>query len=378
MDKNSTFDLKIDQMRILLIGEYSNLHWTLACGLRSLGHEVVVVSSGDQFKSYQRDITLKRGGHSLPSTLKYITQIFYYFRKFRGFDVVQVINPIFLELRCERVLEAFRILKKRNGKVFLGAFGDDYFWVKSCLQKDTFRYSEFDIPGKLDLMETSEKLAKDWVGTAKESLNQQIAEESDGIIACLYEYFAAYKPHFGEKACYIPAPINTKEITFQQRGKHLPSVDFFIGIQKKRSEWKGTDVMLQGLLRIKEAYPDECTIQRVESVPYSEYVEILKKSDVILDQLYSYSPAMNALTAMAKGLVVVGGGEPEIYDILGEKELRPILNVFPSEEGVYQVLEKIIQEKEKLPQLSKESRLFVERHHDFRKVAQQYIDFWTK
>ena len=26
-------------MRILLIGEYSNVHWTLACGLRQLGHD---------------------------------------------------------------------------------------------------------------------------------------------------------------------------------------------------------------------------------------------------------------------------------------------------------------------------------------------------
>ena len=32
-------------MRILLIGECSNLHWNLAEGLRILGHEVCVSSS---------------------------------------------------------------------------------------------------------------------------------------------------------------------------------------------------------------------------------------------------------------------------------------------------------------------------------------------
>ena len=32
-------------MRILLIGECSNLHWNLAEGLRILGHEVCVAAS---------------------------------------------------------------------------------------------------------------------------------------------------------------------------------------------------------------------------------------------------------------------------------------------------------------------------------------------
>ena len=47
-------------MRILLIGEYSNVHWTLAEGLRSLGHEVCVASNGDFWKNYKRNISLTR------------------------------------------------------------------------------------------------------------------------------------------------------------------------------------------------------------------------------------------------------------------------------------------------------------------------------
>ncbi len=47
-------------MRILLIGEYSNVHWTLACGLRQLGHQVTVLSNGDFWKDYPRDLSLVR------------------------------------------------------------------------------------------------------------------------------------------------------------------------------------------------------------------------------------------------------------------------------------------------------------------------------
>ncbi len=51
-----------DTMRILLLGEYSGVHCTLAEGLRTLGHDVVVASNGDFWKDYPRDIDLERKG----------------------------------------------------------------------------------------------------------------------------------------------------------------------------------------------------------------------------------------------------------------------------------------------------------------------------
>ena len=47
-------------MKILLLGEYSNVHATLAKGLRKLGHKVTVASNGDLWKGYERDIDLAR------------------------------------------------------------------------------------------------------------------------------------------------------------------------------------------------------------------------------------------------------------------------------------------------------------------------------
>ena len=47
-------------MKILLLGEYSNVHATLSEGLRRLGHESTVVSNGDFWKDYPRDIDISR------------------------------------------------------------------------------------------------------------------------------------------------------------------------------------------------------------------------------------------------------------------------------------------------------------------------------
>ena len=364
-------------MKILLLGEYSNVHWTLASGLRALGHEVVVVSSGDSFKSYRRDISLARKSNSLFPTLQYLGELFYRFSDFKGFDVVQIINPIFIDLKAQHNLRAFKYLKRNNDKVFLGAFGNDHYWVKTCLEKKVFRYSEFDIPGRDTQFSITKNIQDNWLKKEFVYLNEYIADSSNGIIACLYEYFAAYQDSFKGKTCYIPAPINVDEIAFRQRGKSS-SVNFFIGIQKERSEWKGTDVMLKVLTEVCNQFPNETLLRKAVSVPFAEYMNLMNQSDVLLDQLYSYTPAMNALSAMAQGLVVVGGGEPECYEILQERELQPIINVFSSEEDLYQKLVNIIINKNQISELSNQSRLFIERHHDYHKVAQQYLDFWTK
>ena len=80
---------------------------------------------------------------------------------------------------------------------------------------------------------------------------------------------------------------------------------------------------------------------------------------------------------MSRGLVVIGGGEEEQYEILNEKELRPIINVIPKEEDVYEKLKGIVENPSKLHQLSKESVEYIHRHHDYKKVAEKYISFWT-
>jgi len=81
---------------------------------------------------------------------------------------------------------------------------------------------------------------------------------------------------------------------------------------------------------------------------------------------------------MSKGIIVVGGGEPENYEILGEKELHPIINVQPNEQSVYDELEQLILHPERIPELKRQSVEYVRRHHDYIKVAAQYIDFYSK
>ena len=114
-------------------------------------------------------------------------------------------------------------------------------------------------------------------------------------------------------------------------------------------------------------------------MPYHEYTSLMRHSHVILDQLYSYTPATNALIGMAQGLVAVSGAEPEYYDLIGERDNRPIVNVNPLVEGEIEAkLEEIIARKAELPTWAERSRAFVEKHNAAPVVAQRYLDFWNK
>jgi len=149
-------------------------------------------------------------------------------------------------------------------------------------------------------------------------------------------------------------------------------VKIFIGISKSRSVYKGTDIMLRAAEDLQQKYPDRMELIKVCGVPFDEYQHLMDSSDAILDQLYSYTPSMNPLLAMSKGIICIGGGEPENYEILNENELRPIINVQPTYKSVYHELEQFILHPERIPVLREQSIAYIRRHHDHIKVARAY------
>lgn len=362
-------------MKILLLGEYSNVHATLADGLRLQGHQVTVASNGDFWKNYPRDIDLARKPGKLGG-IKLMAKLSTVLYKLRGYDIVQLINPMFVELKAERIFPIYRYLRRNNKKIVLGGFGMDYYWVNTCCKDKPLRYSDFNIGDTLRTNADALKERHDWIGTTKERLNRMIAEDCDGIITGLYEYWVCYQPSFPHKTTFIPFPIKTKlkasNITFDIPKK----LKLFIGINKSRSEYKGTDIMLRAAKYVQQKYPDRVELRIAESIPFAEYVEMMNGSDAILDQLYSYTPSMNPLEAMSRGIICIGGGEPENYEIIHEDKLRPIVNVEPTYESVCHELERLALHTELIPELKLQSIEYINKHHEYLHVAKQYERFY--
>lgn len=372
-------------MRILLLGEYSNVHATLADGLRQLGHQVTVLSNGDFWKNYPRDIDMSRKTGKWGGIL-YMIKLYAILPRLRHYDIVQLINPMFLEIKAERIFPIYKYLRKYNTKLILGGFGMDYYWAKTCCTTMPLRYSDFNMEKELRTTPDAIRDRREWTETAKASLNQFIAKDCDGIITGLYEYWICYHQLFPLKTTFIPFPIKTTNIakaaakTLHARNQSSAptKIKIFIGINKSRSAYKGTDIMLKAAQEIQKKYPDRMELRVAESLPFQEYVKMMNGSDAILDQLYSYTPSMNPLEAMSRGIICIGGGEPENYQILHEETLHPIINVLPTYESVYENLEQLVLHPERIPQLQEESIAYIKKHHEYVKVAKEYAAFYQQ
>lgn len=365
-------------MKILLLGEYSNVHNNLAEGLRALGHDVTTASAGHGWSNYNRDIDLGR-------SLTFFGRISYIFRlikampKLCGYDIIQFINPHFLKLKAERIIPIFRFLRKHNKGIILCAMGDDYYYCYGHKHKHPLAYSDYNMGDKPRATEFGERAYNECVGTAKEKLSREMAYYADYIVSVIYEYYAPYdiatdigkdgRP-IREKNHFIPLPIKMPELVCPPPSEKLR---VFLGYKLEFLDYKGADIMIKVAKDLLEKYPDKMELKLVTNTPFAEYQHMMDNSDVLMDQIYSYGPGMNALLALSKGIVCISGGEDINYEMMGEYDCRAIINVKPTYESVYSELEKLIlMPKDELQALKEKSREYVRRNHECVKVARQY------
>ena len=369
-------------MKILFVGDASNMHNCLAQAMRDLGHTAIVASNGSHWMNTGRDINLERRPGKL-GAVKYVLDVMRALPQMRGFDVVVTCGLIFLDLKPTKVRRVFDWLKNHNRCMVLSALGTDYVYYHACHDGKTYRYSDFmvgDKPSPYALSDEYQAKHEDnWKLPVMREHSEHILNSIDGAIACLWEYHECYNPLLGDRLAYGGIPIDTKSVEPHIIDSEPEKVKFFIGIQRDRNILKGTDLLLDAARRTVDRYPNLCELKVVENLPYEEYVKLLNQSHVLLDQLYSYTPATNALLAMARGLVAVSGAEPEYYDLIGEHDNQPIINVSPLIEGdIDAKLEWLVQNKHLLPELSQRSREFVERHNDAHVVAKRHLEFYEK
>ena len=128
----------------------------------------------------------------------------------------------------------------------------------------------------------------------------------------------------------------------------------------------------------KKRFPSDIELVFAENIPYDEYRYVLDKANIIVDQIYSMSPGMNALTSLAKGKVVLSGAEASHYSIIGEEMNKPIINITPDKKQVIHQIEYILDSRENIENMGLQGRMYIEKHHDYRLIAKKYIEVWEK
>lgn len=376
-------------MKILLVGEYSRLHNSLKEGLIALGHTVTLVSTGDAFKGYPSDVLLKpRYNSGISKKLKVglfklfgldITsrslkkQFFQQQEKFKGFDVVQLINESPFGILPKYEKEIISILKNNNSKLFLLSCGTDYTSVKYAYEKK-FRYSIFTpfFDGKISEKEFFPVLK--YLKPEYKKLHDFVFENVDGIIASDLDYDISLIGN-AKYLGLIPNPINTEKLKYHP----LPikeKIIIFHGVNRANYFKKGNDYFEAALELIQKKYPSKVKIISTENIPYSEYIEKYNSAHILLDQVFAYDQGYNALEAMAKGKVVFTGAEKEFLDHYNLKEDEVCLNALPNIEKLVEKLSWLIENPEMIEKIGKNANFFIEKQHNFKKIAESYIEAW--
>lgn len=389
-------------MKILLIGEASFLHNTLKKGLLERGHRVLTMSDGNGWHDAPRDIDLRRDGRwGKLGGLRVVWQLLRHLPQLCGNDVVQIHNYQFVPLMYRWNTLLLRFLKLTNRRVVKGCFGDDPQIFRRQAQ-GVPAYSDTFWSGQLQNAELHRDRIAEVVEHGAEASWRKTTHMADALVACLYEYWLDYnEPPYAAKLHYIPLPMECEEMVrwcdgekVKCLGNDTPSpshpndfqlptnlttspphpLTILIGLQPKRDFMKGAMKIAALVEEVARRHPGKVQIKYVEGVPYDEYMHLLAEADVLVDQLYSYTPSMNSLAAMARGTVVIGGGEEEYYEFIGEDTLRPIINVrpdVPDEENIA-AIERALFTDGMLERMAQESIQFVHKYHDYRLVAKQY------
>jgi hypothetical protein len=377
-------------MKILLIGEYNSLHRFLKDGLIQLGHDALVVGLNDGFKKVDVDIEIYNYFESnwflklLRKVTKQLFKIDLYSisvwqqikklkPKLSGYDVVQVINETPFQCTASVETKIFNLVLNNNKKVFLSSCGDDHISI-SYADKQLPRYSilspYFDNKVPKEHFSYSYKYLKpEFI-----KLHQHIFNHINGVIASDLDYHFPLLDH-PKYLGMAPNPIKIKELTYQ-----LPTIDdkiiIFHGINSHNYLKKGNDIFEEALSIVSSKHQSKIEIITVRSLPYKEYINTYNSAHILLDQVYAYDQGFNALEAMTKGKVVFTGAEKEWSEWYEIEENTIAINALPNATAIAEKLEWLILNPDKIIEISKNARAFIEKEHHYIQSAENYLNKW--
>jgi glycosyltransferase involved in cell wall biosynthesis len=378
-------------MKILLVGEYSRLHNSLKEGLVSLGHEVTLVGCGDHFKKFPVDQSiyatfcndflvsnficrgLKKVFKIDVEKIEKAVRFYFLLPNLKDYDHVQLINSDAIETYPILSLFLFKKLFKHIKSRSLLVCGDETPIIDYLL-KEELRYSvltpyikdntllkEFQF--SLKYKETNYRKTFNWLS---QNCQNSIVSDIDYKIPMEKMGFTIH---------FIPNPINTDKISFQNLKVENPIV-IFLGINRGSYIKKGIPFFEKALQIIKAKYVDQIEIIISENLPYQAYLEKYAKAHILLDQVYAYDQGYNALESMAAGKIVFTGAETEFLQHYHLTEDDVCINALNDATKIAEKLAFLIENPEKRAQISGNARNFIIKEHHYKTIAAKYVNVW--
>ena len=354
-------------MKILLLGEFSGFFKNLKIGFEELGCDVTLIAQSDGWKNIDGadislDSNLKKPFKSIHIAIKYFKNL----RHMSGYDAVLVVNPGFFK----RIIgtSILKYLVRHNKNIFLSACGDDLEFISFGL-RGQFRFWPYSEAN-------DKKLITRFESKHERKIHSTLLKHVVKVIptATMYKMSWDNSQYRKKVTGTVPLPIDLGAISPQPLNIGKKKIIFFHGLS--REHFKGTRYINQAMRNIQKKYSDEMEFIAAGGLPLNEYLEILEKAHVVIDQCKSYDyNSMNAVYAMAMGKVVMGGCQPEVLSEFAIEKC-PVIGIEPNSKQIEEKIEFIIENRDLLEKWGRQSRRFVEKHHDVKVVASSYIELF--
>ena len=327
-------------MKILLVGEYSGLFNSLKDGLINIGHEVFLASNGDGYRDYPSDLRWDK--HINIGRFNFVLDIFNVvrnFRKFKGYDVVMFVSTRVFRTPVHPIINKYlyEYIIRHNACSYICDSGLDYIAYRYWFEHTTSKYYHYTLG-----YYNKEKKTSIFLNSRAEKYEYDIRKMVNGCIPIWYEYAEPYRslPNL-RKAIRIPININN----FVYKPNIVKDkIVFFHGLTRA---CKGGEYIQRAFEKMKSKYADVAEFICAGGLPFDEYMKITSRANVILDDVNSYSFSMNALFAMARGIIYMGGAEKEGNRELGYEKC-PVINLTRDVDQICSAIECVIKNKENI------------------------------
>ena len=352
-------------MKVLLMGEYSGFFSNLKNGLLELGIDCKLASNCDDWKKIDgADFPLinTNYGNIFKKIYNVVFEPIIHSKRFYGYDIVFLVNPtVFYKLINFLMI---RKIKRHTNRLLVSIAGDCTPVYDSYLMGELGYY----------IYDNNPDLCKKYKDKKYKMMERKVLDISDGIIPIMYEYAVGVRERSN---CLrtIPLPFNINSVRYTPNVVKNGKIVIAHGII--REECKGSSYIIKAMNIIKERHPDEVEIVIDGRMPLQDYLKWLNGANILIDQCKEHCYGMNALFAMARGCIVLGGASASSLAEFGLNEC-PVVHIEPMINQIVDKLEWVISQKSNFEQMGKAAHDFVAEFHDYKKIAQMYLDEWEE
>lgn len=364
-------------MKVLLVGEFSNVHNTLQQGLRELGVTVDTLNAGDGYRKFHSDIRpVVIKNHFIR---KQYNDIFVSYLSHK-YDVIQFMHE------CEwgrvpglNLKAAVPLARNARLSVLLSAgcnweyfkYGKEKVGISPC--EECLKY---DCKGQCYKVHQCHH----YHSSVERKVQYAMQKTVKMIVPMCYEYDVCDKSGpFADKVVHsIGMPIKTAvQGTFAPTD---PSKKLIVYHPLNRRGFKGTVMVEKAFDILREKFGDTVEFVIQGGMPYEQYTQFIRQVDIIVDQKNDVTFGMASLQAMAERKILITGNyrnrisDPD-YAYL---KSAPAFELGTTVEEIVNNIASVIERRSEFDTLREKGAAYVRANHDYKKIARQFLDLYEE